>query len=443
MPTMKLTKPAVAKLLRTATGADVITWDSDLAGFGLRTQGASARWIVQYRTADGATRRLTLGPVAALSVDDARKRAKVELGKVAAGGDPSEAKRAARDAAKAAKLAERSAITVTALVERWAAAPADGRTARTTYQYATHLRRHVVPVLGRTPVKDVMTTDVARVKGAMSPALWNRVLNAMSACFRWAVARGLREDNPARGLGRGREPRRIIYLTDDQQASAWAALAAIANDPAPPPPSTGGNLRVTPGAVAALRFMALTGLRPSEACGLTWGEVDLERRRITFRTAEPGKQKRRKMPEMPISAADVAFLLEQRTHAPGAVVFPDAEDTPDRPVRYTRLVALWARVRERADLGTWTDDAGVEHPYPPYVLRHNKGTGLVTVGAPMPVIMQVFGHTTSDMTLRYAHATADAVTAALDKLDAARPSPTGAPSSAVVVALDARRKRKA
>lgn len=427
MPTTKLTAATVAAILRASPTDDAIAWDAALPGFGLRRQGTRASWVVQYRTHDGTTRRYTLGRVEVVPVAEARRLATVALGEVAAGGDPSTARRTARAAAAAKRKAERGAITVTALVERWASAPADGRTARTHYQYAVHLRRHVVPVIGKKAVKDVTTTDVARVKGAMSPALWNRVLSAMSACFRWAVARGLREGNPARGLGRGREPRRVIYLTDDQMMRAWAALAEVANDPTPARPSTGGNMRVTPGAVAALRLLGLTGLRPSEACGLTWAEVDLERRALHLTTGKTGAR------SVPLSAAAVAHLEAQRAHAPGAVVFPDAEDTPDRPARYTRLVALWARVRDRAKLGA----------QPLYVLRHTVGMGLVSSGAPMAIIMAVLGHTTPDMSLRYAHATADAVTAALDKLDAARPSPTGAPSSAAAVALDAKRKRKA
>jgi integrase len=430
MPTTKITKATVAKLLRTATGADVITWDADLAGFGLRVQGASARWIVQYRAADGATRRLTLGAVAALSLDDARKRAKVELGTVAAGGDPSEAKRTARAAARAAKAAERAAITVGEAVARWQAAPT-ARRAKTHYQYGVHLTRHVVPALGAVKVKDITAAHVRRVRQGLNPALSNRVASACSAFFSWCETAGLRPDgtNPTRGLGRAKEPRRIIYLTDAQQAAAWAALTDIARDPAAAPaPSTGGNMRVTPGAVAALRLLALTGLRPSEACNLRWVEVDLERRSLHLTDSKVGAR------TVPLSAGAVALLDDLRATSTGSVVSPDDAITPDVPVKYTRVLSLWTRVRERAELG----------PQPLYVLRHTVGMGLVSSGAPMPITMAVLGHTTADMSLRYAHATQDAVTAALDKLDASRPSPTGAPPAApAVVPLATRRTRRA
>ena len=53
---------------------DVVAWDDELRGFGVRFKptGAGA-YIIQYRNAEGRSKRLTLGSVAELTAEEARK----------------------------------------------------------------------------------------------------------------------------------------------------------------------------------------------------------------------------------------------------------------------------------------------------------------------------------------------------------------------------------
>lgn len=68
--------------------ASGITWDDQLAGFGLRHSAlAPATWIVQYRSR-GATRRSVLGQVGKLSARAARSAAKAILAEAALDGLP-------------------------------------------------------------------------------------------------------------------------------------------------------------------------------------------------------------------------------------------------------------------------------------------------------------------------------------------------------------------
>ena len=78
---------------------DVVAWDEELRGFGVRFKptGAGA-YIIQYRNAEGRSKRLTLGSVAELTAEEARKLARNKLSSVAQGGDPVAEKRAARTA---------------------------------------------------------------------------------------------------------------------------------------------------------------------------------------------------------------------------------------------------------------------------------------------------------------------------------------------------------
>lgn len=86
----KLTKRAVESV-ETGT-ADYIVWDEDLPGFGLRVFASGKRsYVVQYRAA-GRSRRYTIGLHGVWTPETARREAKVLLGQVARGGNPSQAR---------------------------------------------------------------------------------------------------------------------------------------------------------------------------------------------------------------------------------------------------------------------------------------------------------------------------------------------------------------
>jgi len=102
MATAKITKRAVDGLAAQAKaeGRTLYIWDADLTGFGmLATKTGSVSYFVEYRLGGrGAkNRRMSLGKHGALTPDEARKRAKEELGKVARGADVVREKRETRE----------------------------------------------------------------------------------------------------------------------------------------------------------------------------------------------------------------------------------------------------------------------------------------------------------------------------------------------------------
>src|SRR5471032_2474046 len=99
----KLTKRFVDSLK--PVESDTLYRDDDLKGFALRAKPSGARtWVVQYRNSAGRTRKLKLGKVGVLTPEEARQQARLALGEVDKGGDPSATRKAVLGAMTVADL---------------------------------------------------------------------------------------------------------------------------------------------------------------------------------------------------------------------------------------------------------------------------------------------------------------------------------------------------
>ena len=100
----KLTKTTVDGL-RPKADRDAFLWCGELRGFGVRVKPSGVKtFLIQYRTDHGNTRRYSLGQHGRLTVEEARKQAKIKLAEVAQGRDPSTARKSARQIKTVADL---------------------------------------------------------------------------------------------------------------------------------------------------------------------------------------------------------------------------------------------------------------------------------------------------------------------------------------------------
>jgi integrase len=248
---MKLTKDAVAALVRPGDKTDHIVWDETLPGFGVRLRGDTKRWIVQYR-AGTQQRRESLGDVRKVSLEDARKIARQRFAQVELGVDP---------AAERAR-ASVQALTLGVVIGRYLDAKRDRLRLNTFKAAERYFAAHWKPLHGR-PLDTIKRADVAarlqelvKAHGRTSAA---RARDNLSALFGWAMKEGLCEFNPVMATNDPTEgmPTRDRVLTDSEIRAVWRACQDDDFG-------------------AIIKLLLLTGCRREEIGALKWSEVDLD-----------------------------------------------------------------------------------------------------------------------------------------------------------------------
>ena len=144
----KLTKRVIDALRPNPSGKDVFVWDvgdGALKGFGVRMKGSGAAcYLIQYRNAEGRTRRMKIADIGSLTPDEARRLAGDRLREVAAGGDPSAERRALR-----------AAVTVAQLCDLYLQDAKDRIKASTLAADRSRIETHVKPLIGHLTDGDV------------------------------------------------------------------------------------------------------------------------------------------------------------------------------------------------------------------------------------------------------------------------------------------------
>ena len=427
---MKITKRVADAL--TASERTRILWDDELPGFGLRvTPGGVRSFVLRYRNAAGRDRTHTIGRYGVHTVDQARAAARKLKVEIAGGGDP-----------VAERGQMRNGSTVNDLLARFMIEHVERRYAETTRAMARDLvERLIRPALGSLRVEDVRRADLANLHSALhkTPRQANNVLAIASKMFSLAEVWGLRTDgsNPCRRIERYPEAARERFLSPDEvqrlgetmreaEASGlpWV-VTAEGGKARHLPKEEKRRARISANALAAIRFLLLTGARRSEALDLKWSDVDFKAGLVAL----PRKKGGERAPH-PVSAAALALLAARAQSAAGPFVFPNADD-PEKPISASVLENAWQRLRAHAGL----DDVRLHD------LRHTVGTMAGKMGANAFLVRDVLRHANVTMTHRYVNLDADPLRALSDRIGEEL-SAELAGERAQVVGLDHEREKR-
>ena len=249
---------------------------ADGGGLYLRVQGGGARSWLFRSLVGGRARDIGLGPAAgpgALSLADARMRAR-EMSSQVAKGELPEGKRAqAKKAAAQAQATLLAGKTFKEVAEAFVDRKEGGwRNEKHRQQWRNTLASYAYPHFGDLPVSQVETAHVLEALEAIwseKPETASRVRGRIENVLDAAKVQGLRGgENPARWRG---HLDHLLPKPEKLQRGHHAAL------PYADLPAFMADLVIRDALAArALEYTILTVARSGETLGATWSEVDLD-----------------------------------------------------------------------------------------------------------------------------------------------------------------------
>lgn len=393
------------------TGKTVDIYDTDIKGFIVRIlPSGTMTYVIRYSSGAGVQVRYSLGKsYPTTSISEGREAARILLGKIAAGENPADE----RKALAAGKLTLFSFI--------------DG-------DYGNHLRSKTKTAAATIfrlkkcfgQFKDRPLTEIdavsidrwraAKIKTGMTASTVNRDIGALKPLFSRAVEWKLLPENPLKlfkPIKSDADPI-VRFLSDVEETSLRTAMdcreirdrdgRARANLW-----RTARHYEVLP-ALDGSRFVDYlkpavllsinTGIRQGELIGLLWSDVNLGKDASLFVRGESSKNnKGRHVPLNDEAKAVIAQWKEQQGDT--ALVFPGRDGK-----RIAEVKTAWRKLLSDAEIidFRWHD------------MRHHFASRLVMAGVDLNTVRELLGHSDLKMTLRYAHLAPEHKAAAVQKL---------------------------
>jgi len=329
------------------------------------TDTGAGSWLLRVLVG-GKRREIGLGGYPAVTLAQAREKARATRDDIVKGVDPVAQRKAARSALMAQHEA-RSTFDECArrFIESKAA---EWKNPKHRAQWAATLETYASPTIGKLNVQDVTLAHVVKILEADN--LWttktetaSRLRGRIEAVLDWATVRGYRTgDNPARWKG---------HL--DKLLPAPSKTKVIEHHAALPYAQINDfitELRQRAGMAArALEFAILTAARSGEVRGACWDEIDLD---AALWTIPAERMKAGKEHVIPLAQQAVAVLKSLPRIEGNPLVFP----APRGGVLSDMTLGAVLKRMGRGDLtahgfrSTFRDWAGETTAYPREVIEH-------------------------------------------------------------------------
>jgi len=224
-----------------------------------------------------------------------------------------------------------------------------------------------------------------------APSSVNRYLSALSPVLSACVKEwGWLDSNPSERVTKGQESRgRARFLSNDER-NALLEACDLATD--------------TPELKIIVLLAITTGARRGEIAGLTWRDVDFDRKTLTLLDTKNGDT--RAVPLVGVAHDAMREWGRVRPLTADALVFPGrTPKTKNTPLDFERA---WQTALKRAGI------AGFRF----HDLRHTAASYLAMNGAGLREIADILGHKTLAMVQRYSHLTQDHKIATVERMAA-------------------------
>lgn len=359
----KITKRVVDTALIPEKGENWIR-DTELTGFSLRILASGSKtYQVQYRSG-GATRRVSLGKHGTVTCDEARTEAKIILGDVSKGKDPSNERAVYRSAPTVAQVCER-------FMDEYVPIHCKESTAK---EYRRNVDLFIKPAIGTRKVPDITRTEIAKLHHDHrdKPYQANRTLGVLSVLFNQCEVWGLRQDGstPCRHVKKYKEEKRERFLSPEEMKRLFEVLDECEKDGIE-----------SASMCVAIRLLALTGCRLGEIQTLKWEYIEGN----TFKL--PDSKTGAKTVYLGQAVFDVLDKAERLENNPYVI-------TGQKEGQYlSDFQKPWRRIRKKAEL----EDVRIHD------LRHSFASFGLANGLSLAEIGKLLGHSNVQTTARYAH----------------------------------------
>ncbi len=404
MPTITTDLTAgLATSLGPDSKGDLFVRDTNTPGFGLKVSPKGSKaWFVEFRVKGGRTRRVGLGKVLQINIQQARRQAKKMLAQAAQGVDPVQERQERKDQEKRAET-----LTLPNLLEEYAKARDLKPVTLRGYRRAVNLwlKPWENKPLGKITRQDVMGKHEALTEQA-GPAAANLTMRVLRALFSYAKAvYGVKygiDENPVEILKDAKtwnkSTVRTGHIRPELLAAWWQATEEL-----------------KPVMRDYLQLVLLTGLRREEAASLAWENVDLEKRILTVPDTKNGTAHK-----LPIPDFLLALLTGRQADAAGPWVFPSAgkKGYIQEPKKATDRVGQT-----------------IGQPFSTHDLRRTFASIGESLDLPFLTLKALMNHKAKDITGRYVQISPDRMRGPMQAIEDYILKAAGAKPTGVVLAM--------